>query len=238
MKFASPSFFAGSFVLAFFFPTPAGAQPNVVSDVTASYDRMEQSIEIEFAKLKKQTKNDIDALDDKIKEMDRQIAALKDQANKIEKVAQKLEDLLPKIMAGIGSDSSGMRRTPSPKSDQFSSLLASERAKAGLPSTPGFPNLTPADLATAFSLPAANRPAFLSSLIAQQASRKISEIGNAIDAHKKESASLKAQIPALEKQIAELDADRQKALADLQKQKASALKSVPTATPTPIPKRG
>jgi hypothetical protein len=112
-----------------------------------------------------------------------------------------------------------MRRTPAPKSDQLAALLASERAKAGLPSTPGFPSLTPGDFSTASSLPGSNGAAFLSSRIAQQASQKLAEINASIDAKKKQSSSLVAQIAERDKQIAALEADKQKSLAALKKQK-------------------
>ncbi|MEO8054376.1 MAG: hypothetical protein ABI768_04440 [Acidobacteriota bacterium] len=225
-------------------PAPAAGNAAVISDVSSSYAQMEQSLEAQFAKLKKRAKDDIDALADKIKDMERQIAALKDQAKKIEQVAQKLEQLLPEIMAAVGSDSGGMRRTPPATSDQLAALLAAERAKAGLPETPGFPNLTPADLSTASSLKGSNAAAFLSNRIAQQASQKLAEIDKAIEAKRKEIASLKAQIVELDKQLAKLEADKQKAIADLKTKKEKALAEAAKAQdarliriPTPTPKR-
>jgi septal ring factor EnvC (AmiA/AmiB activator) len=188
-------------------------------DVASSYNQMEKSIELQFAKLKKQVKDDIDALESKIKEIDRQIAALKEQARNIQLVAAKMEELLPKLMAGLGSDSGGMRRTP-PNGGQIAALLASERAKAGLPATPGFPNLTPADLSTASSLKGSNAAAFLSNRINQQASSKIAGIDGAIAAKRKEIAALKTQVAEREKQLAKIEADRQKAIARI---------------PTPVP---
>ena len=227
-------------------PVKAATTQALLQDVASSYDQMERNIELQFAKLMQEAKGQKQALEDKIKEIDRQIAALKEQARKIEQVAQKLEELLPRILAAVGSDSGGMRRTPSAKGDQLAALLASERAKAGLPATPGFPNLTPADLSTASSLKGSNGAAFLSSRIAQQASEKIAEIDKAIEAKKKEIASLKAQIAELDKQLAKLEADKQKAIAELRKQKEKAIAEATKAqdsrliripTPTPTPKR-
>jgi chromosome segregation ATPase len=52
---------------------------------------------VEFAKLMKERKNDIDALNDKIAEMKEQIQKLKAMMEKLQQVADKIKDLFPKF---------------------------------------------------------------------------------------------------------------------------------------------
>jgi predicted nucleic acid-binding Zn-ribbon protein len=76
----------------------------VINDISSMFDRMEQAIDVEFAKLIRDCKNNIEDLEQKIKDMTKKIDELKALAVKIEKVAAKMEELLPKIIGMVGSD--------------------------------------------------------------------------------------------------------------------------------------
>ena len=70
---------------------------SLLSDIAAAYDQMGQSIELYFNKLKKDTKNNIDVLNDKIKELNAQANKLKEEVKKLDSLLKKLSDL-EKIM--------------------------------------------------------------------------------------------------------------------------------------------
>ncbi len=213
-------------------PTP---RPNAaLADVSRYYDAMEQNVEVQFAKLKKQAKDDIDALESKIKEIDRQIASLKERAGKIVQIAAKMDALLPKFMAALGRDTGGRTgRAASSKRDQVAAQLRTELAGLGVVVSPdqlskivdGLEKGGRAGMAQAV---------FLCTAIAEADLKRIDDqLGSAAAAKQDQ----KTRIAALDKQLAKLEADRQKAIAALKAQKEKALKNVPTATPTPSPRR-
>lgn len=67
----------------------------------------------------------------------------------------------------------------------------------------------------------------------EQVAEKMAQINAQIDALNENGRALRAQIAALDAEIAKLERDRQKALADLRAQRARAVRTSPTATPTP-----
>ena len=224
-------------------PTPAGGQA-VLSDIRNTYDRMEQNIEMEYAKLKQEAKNNIDALNDKIKEIDKAIEKLKQEAERIELISRKIQELLPRILEAISGDPVAQReRAPlTSLNDRVAVRLGAELAKAGL----------------ALSSAEINEIVNAVKRGGTPAARKwtddhLAATNKGIESKKAEIKSLKAQIAALEKEIAKLEQDKQKALASLRQQKQRALeqarKTLDEArktsdarlmrlpTPTPAPKK-
>ncbi|MCM3877016.1 MAG: hypothetical protein NEA02_11430 [Thermoanaerobaculia bacterium] len=115
-------------------PADTAAAQAMLSDVVNAYDQMEKNVELQFAKLTHDAKGSKDALEEEIKALGSQILKLEQAAKKIEAVAQKMQELLPKIMAAVGSDpGAALRRAPSTaKESAFEALLKTELAKAGV----------------------------------------------------------------------------------------------------------
>jgi hypothetical protein len=255
MKRASPSFFMRFLALAFLLRLPAAAQHEVarpastpaagasstLSDISSSYARMEANIEQEYAKLEKQAKDDIDALENKIKEIDRQIASLKERARKVSQVAAKMDELLPKFMAALGRNAGGgTGRAASSRRDQVAAQVGTELAQLGVAVSPdqltkimdGLEKGGSAGMAQALSICTA---------IAEAESKRIDgQLGTAA-ASKQDQ---KTRIAALDNQLAKFEADRQKAIAALKVQKEKALADAQKARdsrllhlPTPTPAR-
>lgn len=264
--------------------TPAAGGPALLADVSISFDQMEKNIEQQYAKLIRKEKDQKSALEDTIKDLDRQIQAVKEQIKKIQLVAQRIQELLPKILSAVGSDSGGVfgGAFSEAKRAQLEALLAAELSKAGVSlsakeiqgiaaaitkggqggmstalqivitiaeagaaRSPDFPKVVAAEVSSAASLPGASAAAFFSSRFSDQASRRIQDFNRAIDSANAEKKTLKERIAALDKQIAKLEEDKAKALAELRKQKEKAIvaaKAIDTRivrlpTPTPTPKR-
>lgn len=75
-----------------------------------------------------------DALEDEIKSIDGQIEKLKQAADKLARIGQKIEELMPRLLAALGSDENA-RRMPTPstaKSGAFAAVLENELPKSGL----------------------------------------------------------------------------------------------------------
>jgi chromosome segregation ATPase len=81
---------------------------SVITDIAAMFDQMEQSIEVEFVILKKETNDNIGHLQDKIKQIDLQIENVKRQVQKLDLIAGKIDQVLPRIMQELDS----IKRTP------------------------------------------------------------------------------------------------------------------------------
>jgi len=107
-------------------PTPPGPERMVkaktdnaiINDITASYDQMEAQIEIMFAKLIKEARDNKQALEDQLKSIDRKIDSLKDAAKKQE---QQLT-VQYGIRDGLISERSGLLQRW--RFDLFQSILA------------------------------------------------------------------------------------------------------------------
>lgn len=221
--------------------TPVAVSSNVRSDTSASFDQMEKSIEQEYAKLVQDAKTQKSDLEDKIKEIDRQIAALKEHAKKLDQVARKMDELLPKIMAGLGGDTGGRGRTPSPpKRDQFAAHLKAELAALGVGVSPD----QLSKIMDALGKGGSGGMALAMQIVTQIADARAKQLDDQIASAAVARQAQKAQIAALEKQIAKLEADKQKAIAELRKQKEKALADAQKAQdsrllrlPTPTPAR-
>lgn len=70
---------------------PAKSYTAMVNDINEAFAALEQSIEVAYAKLKKELKDNIDKIHDKIKELDKQITELEKQAKKLEEMVQRQE---------------------------------------------------------------------------------------------------------------------------------------------------
>jgi predicted nucleic acid-binding Zn-ribbon protein len=279
--------------------TPTAGGQLVLADVSSSFDRMEKNIELQYAKLKQEAKNNQDALQDKIKEIDKAIERLKQVAKRIELLSQKIQELLPRIVGAVGSDSgAGIGRTPSTtERDRFAAMLAVELAKAGigmsadqlqktaeaigrggqgamalavyltteiaeanadksvsgaatksarggsagapsaalqsLAARQDFPRVSQGDVASAAQLPGSAAASYFANRFSGQAAERLAATNKAIDSEQQKKKALVNQVAALEKEIAKLEQDRQKALADLRSQRMKAVRTSPTATPTP-----
>lgn len=199
------------------------------SAAPAMHAQMEASIEQQFAKLKKQVKDDIDALEAKIKEIGRQVAALKEQAKQIEQVAKKMEQVLPNLVAQVGRDpGAGRTRTPS-ANDPLAARLKAELASAGLPLTPDEAQ----EVVNALRKGGSAGIALATQIIASIAEAHTKQIDGQINSTTATIKARKDQISALEKQLVKLDQDKAKALADAVKMQDARL----IRTPTPTPKR-
>ncbi len=204
----------------------------MLSDVASSYDQMEQSIETEFAKLTQDARRNKGALEDKIKELERQIAKLKDDADKIARIARKIDDVLPKFMAALGSDTGGGNaRTPSTKRDQLAAQLSAELAGQGL-------SLSPDELQGLVGALAKGGSAGMAlavQLVTTIANGRTRGINDQIASAGAAIQDRKTQIAALDKQIAKLDLEKAKALEDAKKAQNARLIRLPTPTPARKP---
>ena len=114
-------------------------------------------------------------------------------------------------------------------------------ADAGkIPARPDFPKVTREDVSNAAPLRGSAAAAFFSSRFSIQAQERLAEISKAIDSAMAGIQSRKGQIAALEKEIDKLRKEQEKALADLRAQKLKALETATKAreasvlrTPTP-----
>ncbi len=114
-------------------PTPALPARATVLEVQNAYDRTEKDVEAEYAKLIQEASAEKSALGDKIKQIDRQIEALKNEIRRIELLQKKIEELLPKILAFVGSDSAGgFGAANAGRPVELTALLAGELGKAGV----------------------------------------------------------------------------------------------------------
>jgi septal ring factor EnvC (AmiA/AmiB activator) len=205
---------------------PPGAPPAtssaIVADVQRQYDSMEQSIEQQYAKLLKSAKDKKAALEDKIKELERRIDALKAQAKKIELVAQKMDQLLPKIQAtpGSGPAPSKGARSSAARVDEVAALLSAELAKDGV-------QASPAEVRWAAEALGDGGPA-AGARVSAQAKERIDRVNAAIAASSKDIQLQRAQIQALDQEIAKLEKEREKALAELRTKKQKAIEQAAT----------
>jgi len=152
-----------------------------------------------------------------------------------------MEELLPKIMGQIGHDpGAGKARTPSTKEDQLAAQLKAELAGLGLSVSPD----QLSNIMNALGKGGGGGMALAMQIvtnIAEARSRQINDQTRSAGAAKQDQI---ARIAALDKQIAKLEADKQKAIADLRKQHEKALAEAQKAQdsrlirlPTPTPKR-
>lgn len=82
----------------------AGATIALLADISKSYSELEKSLEAEFAKLMRETRENTNDLENKINEIDRQIELLKTQLAKLKALQQTIDDLLPKFMDAFATD--------------------------------------------------------------------------------------------------------------------------------------
>jgi septal ring factor EnvC (AmiA/AmiB activator) len=114
------------------------------------------------------------------------------------------------------------------------------------PARPDFPKVTGEDVSNAAPLRGPAAAAFFSGRFSKQAQERLAEIDKAIDSALAGIQSRKEQIAALENEIEKLRKDKEKALADLRAQRLKALETatkardaslVRTPTPTASPKK-
>lgn len=79
----------------------------IISDISVAYSTMEENIELLYDKLIKQGRNNIDALNDKIKKLNDQIENVKEEIEKIKDQIAKMEKIVQQLnqdkMKGISS---------------------------------------------------------------------------------------------------------------------------------------
>jgi hypothetical protein len=201
---------------------------------------MEKNLEQQFGKLTQQAKSSITALEDKIRDLESQIQTLKQAATKIDLLAQKIQELLPKIMAAVGTDPGGaLRRTPSTKEDQLAAQLRAELAGLGA----GASSDQVSKIVDALAKGGSGGMALATQIVTRIAEARSKQIDGQINSA---AAAIKPQVDqvsALEKQLAKLDQDKARALADLRTQRGKALAdaakaqdarlAIPTSIPTP-----
>jgi hypothetical protein len=88
--------------------TAATSTNDLLTETRAMFDKMEATIEVEFAKLKKETQEQIETLKNKTKQVDAQVQSLNRQIKKLEAVLNSIERLMPQFIANRDS----IRRTP------------------------------------------------------------------------------------------------------------------------------
>lgn len=220
-------------------PAPSATRPAapdaILADVERQYASMEQSLEVEYAKLTKTAKDKKSALEDKIKELERRIDALKAQAKKIELVAQKMDQLLPKIQAttGPGLGPPKGARSSAARVDEVAALLSAELAKDGV-------QASPAEVRWAAEALGDGGPA-AGARVSAQTKERIDRVNAAIASTSKDIQLQRAQIHALDQEIAKLEKEREKALVELRAKKQKAIEQAATrqdsaAKPVPPPK--
>jgi septal ring factor EnvC (AmiA/AmiB activator) len=180
---------------------PQGAVPSGTPLVTT-----EQSIAQQYAKLIQDAKNEKAALEDKIEELEKKIEALKHQASRIQLVAQKTEQVLPKILSVLGRSSGGRK----PRSG---AVIGAELAKVGIEASP--------DELRWLAAAIGNGGPGADGRVAAQASTRIERVNEAIHANGRAIAELREQIAAVDQQIAKLEKQRDETLSDLKKQQGT-----------------
>jgi septal ring factor EnvC (AmiA/AmiB activator) len=89
----------------------------------------QDSIDVEFAKLEKQARDEKEKLQDQIKAIEKQLEVLKSQIKKIDLITDKIAELLPVIVEQVGSKTGD-------GSASLAALLGQELAKAGVSVSP------------------------------------------------------------------------------------------------------
>ena len=125
-------------------------------------------------------------------------------------------------------------------------ISIAETGAAVVPATGDFPKVTREDVSNAATLRGPAAAAFFSGRFGKQAQERLAEIDKSIDSARAGIKSRKEQIAALENEIEKLRKDKEKALADLRAQRLKALETatkardaglVRTPTPTASPKK-
>jgi septal ring factor EnvC (AmiA/AmiB activator) len=127
---AAPAFAADRAAAArpIFTPLPKGAS---AADVQGRFDALERATEQEYSKLIKEARDQQSAIEDKLRQIDRQVETLKNEVRRIELLQKKIEEVLPKILAFVGSDSA-LGAAPGARQAQVTALLSGELSKAGV----------------------------------------------------------------------------------------------------------
>lgn len=82
----------------------ASVAATIMNDVRDNFGNFDGDINAQFEKLKKECKNDIQALNDKIKELGDKADKLEEMAKKLQKIADKMETLIPELLQHVGED--------------------------------------------------------------------------------------------------------------------------------------
>jgi polyhydroxyalkanoate synthesis regulator phasin len=196
---------------------PAAAQSDVVGPAVTPgqrrVDPKEQSIAQQYAKLIQDVKTSKAALEDEIEELERRIEALKKQASRVELIAQKTQQVLPKILAAVEPGSGGGRAAaPAARLEDLGALLGAELSKAGVETSPD-------ELRWVVEAIGRGGPG-AGSRVSAQAAERIERTHVAIDATGQRVEELRGQVEVLDEEIASLQKERDRALAEQQKQKA------------------
>jgi transposase len=194
-------------------PTVAPAQGAVPSGTPLA--TTEQSIAQEYAKLIQEAMTQQAALRGQIEALDEKIEALKQQASRIQLIAQKTEQVLPKILSALGRDSGGKEPASAVRQARDpGAVIAGELAKVGVTASAG--ELRWLVEAIGHGGPGAG------GRVQVQAMARFQRANIAIDSTRDQIAQLRAQIVALDQQIAKLQKQRDEALAALEKQQKKA----------------
>jgi cell division protein FtsB len=205
-------------------PAPAG--------VASTYDQMEKNIELQYAKLIQDERKEIASLQTKIKELEGQIAGLKQQASRIEILADKIATLLPVLLESVAADPTpGKGRKAAAPQGTLGARIAAELDKSGLGLSP--------DERTAVLHVANDGPQSLTAVAGRFQKWELDELGRinaAIEAKQKAIAALKKQVAQAESQIAKLEQQKNKELEALKLARAKALAAeIKWPAPTPLP---
>jgi hypothetical protein len=119
----------------------ASVSATIMNDVRDNFANFDGDINAQFEKLKKECKNDIQALNDKIKELGDKAKKLEEMADKLQKIADKMEKLVPELLMNVGADPGTRQMCQGEYKNDFGSqadkavfeILNRELKEAGIP---------------------------------------------------------------------------------------------------------
>ncbi|MCC6810285.1 MAG: hypothetical protein IT381_22840 [Deltaproteobacteria bacterium] len=113
----------------------------MLNDVAQAYDNMEKNLELCFNKLIMEAKGNKEALEDQIKQIDRQVEVIKEQLKKLDKMLELITTLMPKFAELIGQDEKVRNTCPlgqqtrqadvDQKKDELTNIVVEKMREAG-----------------------------------------------------------------------------------------------------------